>query len=60
MEVGRSFFVGDMAGRQGDPGSTDKGFAESVGRERGAALAFHTPEAYFGPAGVSREGDQAV
>lgn len=44
-DLKESFFVGDAAGRDGDPvGSSDRDFAEAIG------LPFKTPEEAFGPA----------
>ena len=36
-----SFFVGDMAGRDGDQGNSDRRFAENVGAARGGTLRFY-------------------
>lgn len=45
LDLGASFYCGDMAGRPGDLDVTDKEFAERCG------LPFRTPEEVFGPAG---------
>lgn len=42
VDVERSFYVGDAAGRDGDHLADDRGFAESAG------VRFETPEAFFG------------
>ncbi|KAL5514211.1 hypothetical protein ACEPAG_2299 [Sanghuangporus baumii] len=41
IDKGKSFFVGDAAGRKGDFASTDRKFAENIG------VKFCTPEEYF-------------
>ncbi|KAI9187814.1 DNA kinase/phosphatase Pnk1 [Blastocladiella emersonii ATCC 22665] len=41
IDVGASFFVGDVAGRPGDAWDTDRKFAINLG------LPFHTPEEFF-------------
>ena len=51
-----SLYVGDMAGRPGDPGDSDLGFARAVGSARGGTLEFQTPEAAFGPAAAGAGG----
>ena len=43
-----SFFVGDMAGREGDEGVSDKQWAANVGAARGVTMQFKTPEEAFG------------
>ena len=45
IDLARSLFVGDAAGREGDFSSSDRDFAANVGAERGGTLAFRTPEA---------------
>ncbi|QDZ23293.1 bifunctional polynucleotide phosphatase/kinase [Chloropicon primus] len=42
VDLKNSFYCGDMAGREGDPGDTDKTFAANCG------LPFKTPEEVFG------------
>ena len=49
VDPAASFYVGDMAGREGDPGSSDKEWAANVGASRGVTMRFQTPEEYFGP-----------
>tara|TARA_B100000795_G_scaffold12683_1_gene8823 strand:+ start:625 stop:1878 length:1254 start_codon:yes stop_codon:yes gene_type:complete len=48
IDLARSLFVGDAAGREGDFASSDRDFAINVGAERGGTLAFRTPEQAFG------------
>ena len=48
IDLARSLYVGDAAGREGDFSSSDRDFAANVGAERGGTLAFRTPEQAFG------------
>ena len=48
IDLARSLFVGDAAGREGDFDCSDRDFAANVGAERGGILAFRTPEQAFG------------
>ena len=49
IDLARSLFVGDAAGRESDFASSDRDFAANVGAARGGTLAFRTPEQAFGP-----------
>jgi hypothetical protein len=49
VALGASSFVGDMAGREGDLGNSDREFALRIGAGHGGALRFSTPEEAFGP-----------
>ena len=53
VDPAASFFVGDMAGREGDVGRSDLEFALGVGQARGVTMRFETPEQCFGPAAGS-------
>ena len=41
VDPAASFYVGDMAGREGDPGSSDKEWAANVGASRGVTVRRH-------------------
>lgn len=51
-DLGRSFFVGDAAGRPADHGAGDKEFAAAVG------LPFYLPETVFAPGWAIPWGDE--
>ena len=56
VDPASSFYVGDMAGRPGDIGASDLGFALNVGKSRNVTMRFETPEEAFGaPAGPNGE-----
>ena len=49
IDVTLSLYVGDMAGRPQDKGSSDRDFARNVSSARGATLQFRAPDEAFGP-----------